>query len=231
MSWIATPEPVCTENPAESTIEVVIEGRSRSLDGFDVARVLPAAARRMVGPFVFFDHMGPAALAPGLGMDVRPHPHIHLATVTYLFEGEILHRDSIGSELTIRPGAINWMTAGRGIVHSERTPADVRASGPRLHGLQLWIALPQAHEDTEPSFSHHPAASLPERRRCWRGPARARGLGVRGHVAGARALAAPLCRGHARRRRTARDPVRLRGARRVRGRGRGLVREEAARAS
>lgn len=162
MSWIATPEPVCTENPAESTIEVVIEGRSRSLDGFDVARVLPAAARRMVGPFVFFDHMGPAALAPGQGMDVRPHPHIHLATVTYLFEGEILHRDSIGSELTIRPGAINWMTAGRGIVHSERTPAGARAGGPRLHGLQLWIALPQAHEDTEPSFSHHPAASLPE---------------------------------------------------------------------
>lgn len=162
MSWIATPEPHCTEHPAEAAVEVVIEGRARSLDGFDVARVLPAAARRTVGPFVFFDHMGPASLPPGHGMDVRPHPHIHLATVTYLFDGEILHRDSLGSEQIIRPGAINWMTAGRGIVHSERTPPDARTAGPRLHGLQLWVALPRAHEDSEPSFSHHPAESLPE---------------------------------------------------------------------
>jgi redox-sensitive bicupin YhaK (pirin superfamily) len=116
----------------------------------------------MVGPFVFFDHMGPATLAPGRGLDVRPHPHIHLATVTYLFEGEMLHRDSLGSEQIIRPGAINWMTAGRGIVHSERTPPEARESGPHLHGLQLWVALPSAHEDAEPSFSHHPSASLPQ---------------------------------------------------------------------
>jgi hypothetical protein len=143
-------------------VEVMIEARTRDIDGFPVGRVLPAAARRMVGPFIFFDHMGPASLPPGQGMGVRPHPHIHLATVTYLFEGEVLHRDSVGSEQIIRPGAINWMTAGRGIVHSERTPPDALAAGPRVHGLQVWVALPRAHEDVAPSFSHHPAESLPE---------------------------------------------------------------------
>jgi redox-sensitive bicupin YhaK (pirin superfamily) len=116
----------------------------------------------MVGPFVFFDHMGPAKLDPSRGLDVRPHPHIHLATVTYLFEGEIFHRDSVGSAQAIKPGAINWMTAGRGIVHSERSPDALRPSGPSLHGLQLWVALPKALEDSEPSFAHHPATSLPE---------------------------------------------------------------------
>ena len=127
-----------------------------------VRRLLPAAARRMVGPFIFFDHMGPVSLAPGGGLDVRPHPHINLATVTFLFEGEILHRDSLGSEQLIRPGAINWMTAGRGISHSERSPAAERKAGAHLHGLQLWVALPRAQEEGEPSFHHHPASTLPE---------------------------------------------------------------------
>jgi redox-sensitive bicupin YhaK (pirin superfamily) len=140
----------------------VIEARTRDLgDGFTVRRLLPAAARRMVGPFIFFDHMGPVQLAPCKGLDVRPHPHINLATVTYLFEGEILHRDSLGSEQPIRPGAVNWMTAGRGIVHSERSPADARKTGPRLHGLQLWVALPREHEEIAPSFHHHSADTIP----------------------------------------------------------------------
>jgi hypothetical protein len=117
----------------------------------------------MVGPFTFFDQMGSAVFARGQGIDVRPHPHIGLATVTYLFEGEILHRDSLGFQQLIRPGDINWMTAGRGIVHSERTPEVQRQSGSRLHGLQLWVALPLAHEETIPSFHHHPGATLPER--------------------------------------------------------------------
>jgi redox-sensitive bicupin YhaK (pirin superfamily) len=117
----------------------------------------------MVGPFTFFDQMGAAVFGRGQGIDVRPHPHIGLATVTYLFEGEILHRDSLGSHQPIRPGDINWMTAGRGIVHSERTPDKQRQDGSRLHGLQLWVALPLAHEETAPSFHHHPGATLPER--------------------------------------------------------------------
>src|ERR1700754_4536550 len=124
--------------------ELIIDQRRRDLGGFEVGRVLPFAQHRMVGPFIFFDHMGPADFPAGIPktVDVRPHPHINLATVTYLFEGEILHRDSVGSEQVIRPGGVNWMTAGRGIVHSERSPAAARKSGPRLHGLQLWIALP-----------------------------------------------------------------------------------------
>jgi redox-sensitive bicupin YhaK (pirin superfamily) len=115
----------------------------------------------MVGPFTFFDHLGPAVFAAGSGIDVRPHPHIHLATVTYLFEGELLHRDSLGTEQLIRPGAINWMTAGHGIVHSERTPAEARTQAFRMHGLQLWVALPSAHEDDAPSFRHYDAPCLP----------------------------------------------------------------------
>jgi len=124
-------------------------------DGFQVRRALPSRMRRSVGPFVFFDHMGPAALAPGKGLDVRPHPHIGLATVTYLFEGEILHRDSLGNVQPIRAGEVNWMTAGRGIVHSERTPPALRAAGSRLSGLQVWVGLPRAEEEAEASFSHH----------------------------------------------------------------------------
>ncbi|MCY1056865.1 pirin family protein [Nannocystis sp. SCPEA4] len=150
------------DDNADSPVELEIPARPRKLDAFEVGRVLPAPARRMVGPFAFFDHMGPAQLEPGVGMDVRPHPHIGLATVTYLFEGEILHRDSLGSQQSIRPGAINWMTAGRGIVHSERSPAEARAQGPALHGLQLWVALPREAEESEPAFSHHPADTIPE---------------------------------------------------------------------
>lgn len=160
MSWTAAPEPTCVED-RDDAIDLRIAARTRSIGDFDVGRVLPAPLRRSVGPFVFFDHMGPAALAPGHGLDVRPHPHIHLATVTYLFEGEIMHRDSVGSAQIIRPGAINWMNAGRGIAHSERSPSEARAAGPRVHGLQLWVALPEEHEDSEPSFSHHPAETLP----------------------------------------------------------------------
>jgi hypothetical protein len=115
----------------------------------------------MVGPFIFFDHMGPKVFAPGQGIDVRPHPHIGLATVTYLFDGEILHRDSLGCVQPIRPGDVNWMTAGRGIVHSERTASRVRATGSQLHGIQSWVALPLEAEEVAPSFAHHPAASLP----------------------------------------------------------------------
>lgn len=154
-------EPACSEASPERVVETLIDARPRDLGGFEVRRVLPSRARRMVGPFTFFDQMGSAVLAPGQGIDVRPHPHIGLATVTYLFEGEILHRDSLGSHQSIRPGDINWMTAGRGIVHSERTPPEYRQQGSKLHGLQLWVALPREHEETEPSFRHYPASSLP----------------------------------------------------------------------
>jgi hypothetical protein len=154
-----TPAPLPRER--EKAERLVIEPRVRDLGGFSVRRILPAPFHRMVGPFIFLDHMGPTDFAAGRGMDVRPHPHIHLATVTYLFEGEIFHRDSLGSAQAIRPGAINWMTAGRGIVHSERTAPEVRQAGHRLHGLQIWVALPTAAEDAPPAFHHHPANTLP----------------------------------------------------------------------
>ena len=143
-------------------IERVIEQRRRDLGGFEVGRVLPSAARRMVGPFAFFDHMGPVAFPRGIPrtVDVRPHPHIGLSTVTYLFEGEILHRDSVGSEQPIRPGEVNWMTAGRGITHSERFERARREGGP-MHGIQAWVALPQEDEETDPSFAHYDAGALP----------------------------------------------------------------------
>lgn len=144
-------------------VDLIITPRSRDLgEGFMVRRILPYAKRRHVGPFVFFDHMGPVEFAPGHGLDVRPHPHIGLATVTYLFEGEIMHRDSLGVVQPIRPGDVNWMVAGRGIVHSERTRDELRRSGTALHGIQSWLALPQSQEETAPDFRHHPAASLPE---------------------------------------------------------------------
>jgi len=142
-------------------IERVIEPRPRDLGGFEVRRVLPAGGRQMVGPFIFFDHMGPAEFAPGGGIDVRPHPHVCLATVTYLFTGEIVHRDSLGFVQPIRPGDVNWMTAGRGIVHSERTDPELRKTGTRIHGIQSWVALPKSAEESEPAFFHHPAATLP----------------------------------------------------------------------
>jgi redox-sensitive bicupin YhaK (pirin superfamily) len=130
-------------------------------DGFTVRRALPTPHRRMVGPFIFFDQMGPAAFRSGEGLDVRPHPHIGLATVTYLLEGEILHRDSLGSVQSIRPGEVNWMTAGSGIVHSERTGNEARTNGGPLFGLQTWIALPAAHEEAQASFAHHQADTIP----------------------------------------------------------------------
>jgi redox-sensitive bicupin YhaK (pirin superfamily) len=144
------------------SIERVIEPRPRDLGGFEVRRVLPAAGRNLVGPFIFFDHIGPAQFAAGAGIDVRPHPHICLATVTYLFLGELVHRDSLGFVQPIRPGDVNWMTAGRGIVHSERTDAVLRQRATRIHGIQSWVALPTAAEETEPAFFHHPAATLPQ---------------------------------------------------------------------
>ena len=150
--------------PAElQAIEAVVTPATRDLgEGFQVRRALPSIQRRMIGPFVFLDEMGPVRLAPGTGLDVRPHPHIGLATVTYLFEGEILHQDSLGVRQPIRPGDVNWMIAGRGIVHSERTPQALRAEGPGLWGLQSWLALPQHEEERAPSFRHHPAAELPQ---------------------------------------------------------------------
>jgi redox-sensitive bicupin YhaK (pirin superfamily) len=143
----------------------LIEARQRDLGGFTVRRVLPAEGRQMVGPFIFFDHLGPAQFEPGHGIDVRPHPHIALATVTYLFSGSLEHRDSLGSVREIRPGDVNWMTAGSGIAHSERTPHAARAAGEKIHGIQSWVALPDGHEDGEPSFAHYPAGSLPRRTR------------------------------------------------------------------
>jgi hypothetical protein len=149
------------EASAAAAVELTIEPRVRSLGEFDVRRVLPAAKRRMVGPFVFLDHMGPAVFPPGHGIAVRPHPHIGLATITYLFEGEIVHRDSLGYRQVIQPGAVNLMTAGRGIVHSERHSEGVGVTT-RLHGIQSWIALPLELEETEPTFLHYPASTLPE---------------------------------------------------------------------
>lgn len=144
-----------------SAIDVLIRPRARDLGGFSVQRVLPAESRQMVGPFIFFDAMGPTTFAPGAGVDVRPHPHIGLATVTWLFEGELLHRDSLGFSQLIRPGEVNWMTAGRGIAHSERTPLGNRGRPSRLHGIQSWLALPKHAEETAPEFHHHAATSLP----------------------------------------------------------------------
>jgi redox-sensitive bicupin YhaK (pirin superfamily) len=148
------------ESPCEG-IAAIIQAKEKPLDSFSVRRFLPHAQCRKVGPFVFFDQMGPAEFKPGQGMDVRPHPHIGLATVTYLFEGEMMHRDSLGYVQNITPGAVNWMTAGKGIVHSERTGDAARASGQRMHGLQVWIALPEEHEETEPAFSHYSSDELP----------------------------------------------------------------------
>lgn len=145
---------------AADPLETLIVPRTRDLGGFEVRRVLPAIERRAVGPFVFLDEMGPARFPVGAGMDVRPHPHVGLATVTWLVEGEILHRDSLGSVQPIRPGEVNWMVAGRGIVHSERTAPEHRV-GAALHGLQAWLALPRADEDAAPAFVHHGAAAMP----------------------------------------------------------------------
>ncbi len=146
---------------AGDAIERVIEAKMKDLGDFTVRRTLPSRERQRVGPFIFFDHMGPAEFPSGSGVAVRPHPHIGLATVTYLFEGEIVHRDSLGYVQSILPGAVNLMTAGRGIVHSERSPEELMASGSRLHGLQTWLAVPTDLEEAEPAFDHYPAADIP----------------------------------------------------------------------
>jgi redox-sensitive bicupin YhaK (pirin superfamily) len=140
---------------------LVIPPREHDIGNLVVRRAVPTLQARSVGPFVFVDHMGPAVFEPGVGIDVRPHPHIGLATVTYLWAGTIRHRDSLGSVQDIRPGDVNWMTAGRGIVHSERTPPELRGGGEPVHGMQTWVALPKPHEETAPEFHHHPADSLP----------------------------------------------------------------------
>ena len=142
-------------------VQAIVLPSVRDVDGFTVRRALPSAHRRMVGPFIFFDLLGPAVLAAGDGFDVRPHPHIGLATVTYQMTGEVIHRDNLGAVQAIRPGEVNWMTAGSGIVHSERTPASVRRDGGSLYGIQAWVALPKALEETAPAFFHHAAEEIP----------------------------------------------------------------------
>jgi len=162
MSWKPCLEPVCPATPEEcDAIETIIVPRARDIGAFEVRRVLPSARRQMVGPFIFFDQMGPAEFADGQGMDVRPHPHIGLATVTYLFEGAVYHRDSLGTAMEILPGAVNWMIAGRGITHSERTAPERRRAGERVSGIQTWVALPEADEETEPGFEHVEKERLP----------------------------------------------------------------------
>ena len=162
MSWLPSADPVLGDKRSCDALELVIVPRVRDLgDGFSVRRALPHGKRQMVGPFIFFDQMGPVQFIAGQGLDVRPHPHIGLATVTYLFDGRVMHRDSEGNALEITPGAVNLMTAGRGIAHSERSPADARQGSEGMFGIQSWIALPQPHEETAPSFQHFDAGSLP----------------------------------------------------------------------
>jgi redox-sensitive bicupin YhaK (pirin superfamily) len=161
MSWLPASDPEPGDVRACDAIEQVIVPRARDLGGFSVRRALPAAGKQMVGPFIFFDQMGPAEFLIGTGIDVRPHPHIGLATVTYLFDGEITHRDSLGTAVPIRPGELNLMSAGQGIVHSERTSAEQRAKGPRLFGIQAWAALPKSHEENAPAFAHYGTSELP----------------------------------------------------------------------
>jgi redox-sensitive bicupin YhaK (pirin superfamily) len=161
MSWTPTNDPLPGDHRACDALEQVIVPRARDLGGFSVRRALPAAGRQMVGPFIFFDQMGPAEFLIGTGIDVRPHPHIGLATVTYLFDGEIMHRDSLGTAVAIKPGELNLMSAGAGIVHSERTSAEQRDMGPRLFGIQAWAALPKSHEEGTATFAHYDATQLP----------------------------------------------------------------------
>jgi redox-sensitive bicupin YhaK (pirin superfamily) len=161
MSWNPALEPGCPDEIGIDAIETLIVPRARDLGDFEVRRALPAPKRQMVGPFIFFDQAGPAEFLTGKGVDVRPHPHIGLATVTYLYRGEFQHRDSLGSNQMILPGAVNWMVAGRGVTHSERTSVETRKAPHSLFGIQTWVALPEAMEDVTPSFEHHPKASLP----------------------------------------------------------------------
>lgn len=161
MSWNLALEPGCPDEVGVDAIETLLVPRARDLGGFEVRRALPAPNRQMVGPFIFFDQAGPAELLKGQGIDVRPHPHIGLGTVTYLFRGDFHHRDSTGADQVIRPGALNWMVAGRGVTHSERTTATARGGPNSLFGIQTWIALPESHEDVAPTFEHHGKEALP----------------------------------------------------------------------
>ena len=162
MSWNPALDPDCPAGEAVDAIETVIVPRARDLGGFEVRRALPAPRRQMVGPFIFFDQMGPAEFVTGQGIDVRPHPHIGLATVTYLYRGRMHHRDSLGTDQWIEPGAVNWMVAGHGITHSERTDGAARAAPMSLFGIQTWVALPAGAEDGAASFQHAGASDLPE---------------------------------------------------------------------
>ena len=161
MSWNPTQNPECPMS-IEDSLETLIIPRARDLGGFEVRRALPSPKRQMVGPFIFFDQMGPAEFITDGGIDVRPHPHIGLGTVTYLYQGEFEHRDSLGTHQMIYPGEVNWMVAGRGVTHSERTSAETRATRHKLFGIQTWIALPEDREDMAPDFEHHKNAALPE---------------------------------------------------------------------
>src|SRR3954469_9353437 len=161
MSWTPCPDPVLGDRASAEAIEMLIVPRAVDLGEMEVRRALPSVKRQMVGPFIFFDQMGPAEFLTDQGIDVRPHPHINLATVTYLFEGQILHRDSLGTEKSIEPGAVNWMRAGRGIVHSERTSPERKRTGQRLFGIQTWMALPEEQEESGPAFVHHGSEELP----------------------------------------------------------------------
>ncbi|WP_201863656.1 pirin family protein [Microvirga soli] len=161
MSWNPALEPGCPDDVGFDAIETLIVPRARDLGGFEVRRALPAPKRQMVGPFIFFDQAGPAELLTGHGIDVRPHPHIGLGTVTYLYRGDFHHRDSTGADQIIRPGELNWMVAGRGVSHSERTTAAARTGPNSLFGIQTWLALPESHEDMEPTFEHHSKEVLP----------------------------------------------------------------------
>jgi redox-sensitive bicupin YhaK (pirin superfamily) len=161
MSWNPCPEPTLGDRSSADAVEILIVPRAVDLGEMTVRRALPSSKRQMVGPFIFFDQMGPAEFLSDQGIDVRPHPHINLSTLTYLFEGEILHRDSLGTEKAIQPGAVNWMRAGRGIVHSERTSEDRKQRGQRLFGIQTWMALPTSQEESDPAFVHHGADALP----------------------------------------------------------------------
>lgn len=161
MSWNPTLEPLCPNSGDIDSIDTLIIPRARDLGGFEVRRALPAPERQMVGPFIFFDQMGPAEFLSGQGIDVRPHPHIGLATVTYLYRGEFQHRDSLGTNQMIYPGEVNWMIAGNGVTHSERTSAETRKDASALFGIQTWVALPKEHEETEAGFEHHSKEALP----------------------------------------------------------------------
>ncbi|HWJ99335.1 MAG TPA: pirin family protein [Xanthobacteraceae bacterium] len=161
MSFFPAEDPKLGDPQSCDALDLVIVPRTADLGDFTVRRALPSSRRRMVGPFTFLDHMGPTEFKAGHGVDVRPHPHIGLATVTYLFKGEIVHKDSLGSDVPIRPGDVNWMTAGRGITHSERTAPDHRQGGEPLHGLQCWVALPVRDEETDPLFAHYGQQDLP----------------------------------------------------------------------